>query len=146
MRSCASTDWALAQALADTLSPDQLHRYAKLYCPVSDVFGQSYHWRVEYATDLAFRSAATLGPLYGHRRDPEPPAGRINTSGSAGATTGIQPMLQSLSLASWRHKPASWHCSFCRLTLQSSIQMSSYGTISKRSARGERVITSLTQL
>ena len=36
-------DWALAQALADTLSPDQLHRtldrYAKLYCPVSDVFG-----------------------------------------------------------------------------------------------------------
>jgi hypothetical protein len=31
------------------------------------VFGQSYHWslmQVEYATDLAFRSAATLGPLY----------------------------------------------------------------------------------
>src|SRR3954465_825117 len=57
-------DWALAQALADTLSPDQLHRtldrYAKLYCPVSDVFGQSYHWsltQVEYATDLAFRSS-----------------------------------------------------------------------------------------
>ena len=56
-------DWALAQALADTLSPDQLHRtldrYARLYCPVSDVFGQSYHWslmQVEYATDLAFRS------------------------------------------------------------------------------------------
>jgi hypothetical protein len=43
-------DWTLAQALADTLSPDQLHRtldrYAKLYCPVSDVFGQSYHWRI----------------------------------------------------------------------------------------------------
>jgi hypothetical protein len=57
--------------LADTLAPDQLHRtldrYAKLYCPVSDVFGQSYHWslmQVEYATDLVFRSAATLGPLY----------------------------------------------------------------------------------
>jgi hypothetical protein len=56
-------DWPLAQALADTLSPDQLHRtldrYAKLYCPVSDVFGQSYHWslmQVEYATDLALRS------------------------------------------------------------------------------------------
>ena len=33
---------------------------------VSDVFGQSYHWslmQVEYATDLAFRSAATLGTL-----------------------------------------------------------------------------------
>jgi hypothetical protein len=29
------------------------------------VFGQSYHlMRVEYATDLAFRSTATLGPLY----------------------------------------------------------------------------------
>jgi len=31
------------------------------------VFGQSYHWslmQVEYATDLVFRSAATLGPLY----------------------------------------------------------------------------------
>ncbi len=35
-------------------------------CPVSDVFGQSYHWslmQVEYATDLVFRSTATLGPL-----------------------------------------------------------------------------------
>src|ERR1700719_5303177 len=64
-------DWALAQALADTLSPDQLHRtldrYAARCCPVSDVFGQSYHWslmQLEYATDLAFRSTATLGPLY----------------------------------------------------------------------------------
>jgi hypothetical protein len=64
-------DWARAQQLADTLSPDQLHRildrYAKLCCPVSDVFGQSYHWslmQVEYATDLVFRSAGTLGPLY----------------------------------------------------------------------------------
>ena len=64
-------DWSRAQALADTLSPDQLHRtldrYAERCCPVSDVFGQSYHWslmQVEYATDLVFRSAATLGPLY----------------------------------------------------------------------------------
>jgi hypothetical protein len=34
---------------------------------VSDVFGQSYHWilmQVEYATDLAFHSTASLGPLY----------------------------------------------------------------------------------
>jgi len=34
---------------------------------VSDVFGQTYHWslmQVEYATDLAFRSTTTLGPLY----------------------------------------------------------------------------------
>jgi hypothetical protein len=42
-------------------------RYAALCCPVLDVFGQSYHWslmQVEYATDLIFRSAATLKPLY----------------------------------------------------------------------------------
>ena len=64
-------DWQRAQDLADALSPDQLHRildkYAQQCCPVSEVFGQSYHWslmQVEYATDLAFRSAATLGPLY----------------------------------------------------------------------------------
>jgi hypothetical protein len=64
-------DWPRAQTLADTLSPDQLHRtldrYAERCCPVSDVFGQSYHWslmQVEYATDLVFRSAATLGPLH----------------------------------------------------------------------------------
>ena len=64
-------DWQRAQALADALSPDQLHRildgYAEQCCPVSDVFGQTYHWslmQVEYATDLAFRSTTTLGPLY----------------------------------------------------------------------------------
>ena len=64
-------DWVRAQELADSFSPDQLHRtldrYAERCCPVSDVFGQSYHWslmQVEYATDLAFRSTATLGPLY----------------------------------------------------------------------------------
>jgi hypothetical protein len=63
--------WQRAQALADRLSPDQLHRtldrYAARCCPVSDVFGQSYHWslmQVEYATDLAFRSTTTLVPLY----------------------------------------------------------------------------------
>ncbi len=64
-------DWQRAQELADALSPDLLHRtldgYAAQCCPVSDVFGQSYHWslmQVEYATDLAFRSTTTLGPLY----------------------------------------------------------------------------------
>jgi hypothetical protein len=64
-------DWQRAQELADSLSPDRLHRaldgYAARCCPVTDVFGQSYHWslmQVEYATDLAFRSTATLGPLY----------------------------------------------------------------------------------
>ena len=60
-----------AEELADALSPDQLHRtldrYAAQCCPVSEAFGQSYHWslmQVEYATDLAFRSTTTLGPLY----------------------------------------------------------------------------------
>ena len=64
-------DWQLAQDLADGFSPDQLHRvldrYAALCCPVLDVFGQTYHWslmQVEYATDVVFRSAATLRPLY----------------------------------------------------------------------------------
>jgi hypothetical protein len=64
-------DWSRAQELADSLSPDQLHRtldrYAERCCPVLDIFGQDYHWslmQVEYATDLAFRSVGTLGPLY----------------------------------------------------------------------------------
>ncbi len=64
-------DWQRAQDLADAFSPEQLHRvldrYAALCCPVLDVFGQTYHWslmQVEYATDVVFRSAGTLGPLY----------------------------------------------------------------------------------
>jgi hypothetical protein len=64
-------DWHRAQDLADGFSPDLLHRvldhYAAQCCPVLEVFGQTYHWslmQVEYATDLVFRSAATLGPLY----------------------------------------------------------------------------------
>jgi hypothetical protein len=43
--------------------------WMKMCCPVADVFGQSYHWslmQVEYATDLVFRSTATLSPLYQH--------------------------------------------------------------------------------
>ena len=64
-------DWQGAQELADGFSPDRLHlvldRYAAQCCPVLEVFGQTYHWslmQVEYATDLVFRSAATLRPLY----------------------------------------------------------------------------------
>ena len=64
-------DWERAQALADTLSPDHLHRildhYAQQCCPVLDVFAQSYHWsfmQVEYATDLVLRTPAILKPLY----------------------------------------------------------------------------------
>jgi hypothetical protein len=64
-------DWARAQALADQLSPADLHhildRYAQQCCPVCDIFAQSYHWsfmQIEYATDLVFRSQAVLQPLY----------------------------------------------------------------------------------
>ena len=64
-------DWDRAQQLADSLSPDVLHqildRYAKACCPVLDVFGQTYHWslmQIECSTDLAFRSEATMKPLY----------------------------------------------------------------------------------
>ena len=64
-------DWQRAQDLADAFSPNLLHRvldrYAARCCPVLEVFGQTYHWslvQVEYATDLVFRSNATLGPLY----------------------------------------------------------------------------------
>ena len=64
-------DWPRAQALADALSPQDLHRildrYAAQCCPVLDVIGPSYHWsltQVEYSTDLVFRSPAILRPLY----------------------------------------------------------------------------------
>ena len=64
-------DFAQAQALADDFAPAQLHRrldhYARLCCPVLDDLGQRYHWslmQAEYATDLVFRSPATLAPLY----------------------------------------------------------------------------------
>jgi hypothetical protein len=64
-------DWDRAQQLADSLSPDVLHRildrYAQQCCPILDVFGQTYHWslmQVECSTDLAFRSEAIMKPLY----------------------------------------------------------------------------------
>ncbi len=64
-------DLERAQALADSLTADELHRrldrYAERLCPVGEVFAQRYHWslmQVEYSTDLMFRSEATLKPLY----------------------------------------------------------------------------------
>jgi hypothetical protein len=64
-------DFDRAQTLCDTMRPDELHRrldrYAKRFCPVTDVFAQAYHWslmQVEYSTDLVFRSEAILKPLY----------------------------------------------------------------------------------
>ena len=65
-------DFARAQSLADQLKPDDLHRildrYAKMCCPVQEVFGQQYHWslmQTEYSTDLTFRSDTVLSTLYG---------------------------------------------------------------------------------
>ena len=64
-------DWDRAQQLADSLSPDVLHRildrYARQCCPIIDVFNLTYHWslmQVECSTDLTFRSEATMKPLY----------------------------------------------------------------------------------
>ncbi len=64
-------DLPRAQALADALSPDVLHKrldtYAQWLCPVQDVFVQTYHWsmrQIEYSTDLMFKSAEILTPLY----------------------------------------------------------------------------------
>ena len=64
-------DWERAQQLADSLSPEVLHRildrYASQCCPILDVFGQTYHWslmQIECSTDLAFRSEAIMKPLY----------------------------------------------------------------------------------
>lgn len=64
-------DFERAQALADTFNPERLHRildrYARLCCPVLDVFAQTYHWSImqaEYSTDLVFKSEQILRPLY----------------------------------------------------------------------------------
>jgi len=64
-------DWNRAQILADSFSPEELHRlldrYAAWCCPVTEVFTQGYHWslmQIEYATDLAFRSREIMQPLY----------------------------------------------------------------------------------
>lgn len=64
-------DWQRAQELADGLCIEalrqELDRLATLYCPVIEQFANGYHWslmQVEYATDLVFRSAKDLAPLY----------------------------------------------------------------------------------
>jgi hypothetical protein len=64
-------DFERAQHLADGLNPERLHRqldrYARLCCPVHEVFEQTYHWslmQAEYSTDLVFKRAQVLAPLY----------------------------------------------------------------------------------
>jgi hypothetical protein len=97
-------DWQRAQELADALSPDQLHRildgYAEQCCPVSEAFGQSYHWslmQVEYAADLA--------------SVPPPRWGRCMNNWSARAYSARKPSRLPASLAdrsrhNWRRRSA----------------------------------------
>jgi len=65
-------DWQKAQDLSDGLMVTELHARmdaaVERYCPVLKQLGR-YHWSImqaEYATDIVFRSAATLAPLYDH--------------------------------------------------------------------------------
>lgn len=62
--------FARAQELADTFKFELLHRhldrYARLCCPILEVFGQTYHWSImqaEYSTDLVFKSEQILRSL-----------------------------------------------------------------------------------
>lgn len=64
-------DFAKAQELSDSLHPDVLHRrldqWARQFCPVHHEFPSGWHWnlmQVEYATDIIFKEAARLAPLY----------------------------------------------------------------------------------
>jgi len=65
-------DWSQAQQLAE-LSVQVLHkaldRFAKLYCPVADKLGESYHWsimQVKYAADIVFARQDELQAIYGN--------------------------------------------------------------------------------
>lgn len=67
----AIEDFEQAQRLSDGLRADVLHRtldeVARWLCPVATRFKGGYHWslmQLEYATDIVFRSAADLKPLY----------------------------------------------------------------------------------
>ena len=44
-----------------------LDRYAARFCPVTQTFGEAYHWslmQAEYATDIVFGTADDLAPVY----------------------------------------------------------------------------------
>lgn len=64
-------DFERAQELADGMKAKTLHRkldqYAQQFCPVVSDFPSAYHWslmQIEYATDLVFKRAQDLAPLY----------------------------------------------------------------------------------
>jgi len=67
----ALADLAAAQKLADKQDAKQLRErldhYAQLCCPARRKFGEHYHWslsQVEFATDIIFKRADCLGPVY----------------------------------------------------------------------------------
>lgn len=48
---------------------DKLDELARLYCPVVETLGLSYHWSImqaEYASDIVFKSQTTLQAIYPH--------------------------------------------------------------------------------
>lgn len=60
-----------AQKISEALDVNKLFKklewLSKLYCPVHQEFGETYHWSImqaEYATDIVFDSPATLKPIY----------------------------------------------------------------------------------
>lgn len=64
-------DFAAAQALADGIRAERVHRklerLAALCCPVGQVLGMSFHWSIdqaEYATDLVFHRRSDLQAIY----------------------------------------------------------------------------------
>jgi hypothetical protein len=68
----AIDDWQKAQQFSDGLLVTQLHKRLDMavarYLPDLEPLGR-YHWSIlqaEYATDIVFRSAADLAPLYDH--------------------------------------------------------------------------------
>ena len=64
-------DWPVAQQIADSLDPYELHRrlqeFVALFCPVARHFRTPYYWsfmQVEYALDIVFNRQAELAPIY----------------------------------------------------------------------------------
>jgi hypothetical protein len=75
-------DFARAQALADGLRAETLHRILDRVvgwlCPILPHFKTSYHWslmQVEYATDIVFGSMKDLRPVYEELVHPHSQAG-----------------------------------------------------------------------
>jgi len=65
------SDFEKAQKISDRFSVAALHtlldNFAKIFCPVSELFETNYHWSVmqaEYATDIIFRRQKDLGKIY----------------------------------------------------------------------------------